>query len=148
MKNAVEAILFLTPKPLKASEIAKVLGTEEKEVLEAIEELKERYKDTALTVEEFVGTYRLGVKEEYKELARKLGLVPEFSKKELRIIAMILKEGEVKLSLLRKKYKRIDELVDKLKRYGFITTRKEGRTVYVRKTKLLESHFRVIEGSG
>ena len=148
MKNRVEAVLFLTPKPLKPSEIAKVLGTTEEEVLKAIEELKERYKDTALSVEEYVGTYRLGVKEEYKDIAKKLGLVPEFSKRELRMIALILKEGELKLSLLKKRYKNAEELVDKLKRYGFISTRREGRSIIVRKTKLLESHFRVIEGNG
>ena len=143
MINEVEAVLFLTPRPLSVKEIAKLLKSDEKSVLEAIEALKERYKDTALVVEEFVDSYRLNVREEYRELAKKLGLVPEFSQKELRIIGELLKKGEIRLSELKKRYKDWKSFLEKMRSYGFIVTKKEGRSIIIKKTKLLERYFRV-----
>ncbi len=143
MINKVEALLFLTPRPLSVKEIAKILETDEKEVLEAIEALKERYKDTALMVEEFVDSYRLNVRQEYRDLAKRLGLVPEFSQRELRIIGELLKKGEIRLSELKKRYKDWKPFLEKMKHYGFIITRKEGRSVIIKKTKLLERYFGV-----
>ncbi len=147
MINEVEAVLFLSPRPMTPSEIAELLNTSEEDVLRAIEELKRRYEGTALTVEEFLGAYRLGIREEYVSLAKKLGLLPEFTRGELRAIALIMKKGEVKLSELRKRFSHVNELLEKLRRYGFVVTRKKGRTVFVRKTKVMDSYFRLIEGT-
>jgi len=145
--NELEALLFLTPRPLRVDEIARHLGVREEEIPPLIEELKKRYEGTALTVEEFLGSYRLNVREEYHHLARKLGLIPEFNKRELQIIGRILKEGEVKLSELRKSYRGMDRLLEKLRRFGFVVLVKRGRSKFVKKTKLMERYFGITQGS-
>ena len=143
-EKEVEALLFLTPRPLSVSEIAELLGIPPEEVERSLRVLKEKYKDP-ITLEEFSGTYRLGVREEYLWIAKKLGLLPEFTPQELKAVALIIKRGKVKVSELRKVVRKVDELVDKLVRYGFAVVKKEGRSRFVVKTKQLETHFRVIE---
>ncbi len=146
MINQVEAVLFLTPRPLTLKEIAKLVGAREEEVKEAIEELKQRYEGTSLTVEEFLGSYRLNVREEYRDVARKLGLIPEFTKSQLKIIGLLLRNGEMRLSEMKRRYSKADEFVKLLKSYGFVVTEKRGRSVVVKKTRLLERYFGVTEG--
>ena len=141
--NKIEALLFLTPRPLSLKEISKILNIKEEEVREAIDALKKRYEGTSIMVEEFVDSYRLNVRGEYRDLAKKLGLVPEFNQKELKIIGELLKRGELRLSELKKRYKGWEEFIEKMKRYGFIATKKEGKSVIIKKTRLLERYFGV-----
>ncbi len=141
----VEVLLFITPSPLSPEEIARILKVEKEAVESAIEELKKKYTGP-IVVEEIAGYYRLVPDEKYRWLYAKLGIVPEFNDKELKVIGMILKEGETPLSKLRKIYNRAAEVVDKLKRYGFVITRKEGKKVIVKKTKFMDAHFRILEG--
>jgi len=104
--NKLEALLFLTPKPLTLQEISKLLESSPQEITKALQELKKRYEGTALQVEEFLNSYRLNVRDEYRDLARKLGLLPEFSKGELKILAELLRKGELRLSWIKKRHRR------------------------------------------
>ena len=141
--NRLEAVLFLTPRPLSVKEIAKILDLPEEEVLEGIQKLKTRYEGTALFVEEFLNSYRLNVREEFRDLAKKLGLAPEFSRRELKIIGELLQKGEIRLSELKRHYKGWKEFLEKMRSYGFVTTTKSGRSIIIKKTKLLERYFGV-----
>lgn len=142
----VEAVLFLTPKPMKTEEIAKLLEKDIEYVRRSIEELRKKYNGGVI-VEEFLDAYRLGVRQEYLWIAKKLGVLPEFTNKELRVIGLLLKKGSVKLSELKKVYSGADKVVEKLKSFGFVAVLKQGRSKIVRKTKLLDKYF-MIEESG
>ncbi len=140
----MEALLFLTPVPLSAREIGELVGVTEEEVLSAISELKKRYADSALIIEESLGGYRMNVREEYAWIGRKLGVLPEFSEWELRVIAELLKEGKVPLSRIKKR-KGWKDFVEKLVHLGGAVVRKEGKRELLVKTPYLERYFRVRE---
>ncbi len=140
----VEAVLFLTPRPMRVEEIARILKKDESYVRRSIEELKKKYVG-GVVVEEFLDAYRLGVRKEYLWIAKALGVMPEFTEKELRVIGKILKEGVVKVSELKKIYSGAERVVEKLRKFGFVVVMKQGRSKVVRKTKLLDNYFMIEE---
>ncbi|MFN3699393.1 MAG: SMC-Scp complex subunit ScpB, partial [Dictyoglomus sp.] len=50
IKNQVEALIFVSEKPISAKEIAKFLEISEKEAEEIIEELREEYQNRGINI--------------------------------------------------------------------------------------------------
>ncbi len=142
MINELEAILFISPRPLTIKELSQMLDTTPHEIEELLKELEKRYAPTSIEIKKYGDGIRMELKKEYAHFVNKFNLLPEFSKGELKAIALLMKEGEVSMSKLRKVYKNAKELVEKLRNYGFVVMKREGRYIKIRKTKIMDTYFK------
>ena len=144
-RKLVEAALFLSPRPLSLSELSKIAGVPPEDVRTILDDLSERYKsiESALVVERFTTAVRLYVSPEVFPHVKDLAAVPEFSQRELEVVAHIAMKGAVLRSELRKMYSGADKVIDKLRSLGAVVLRRKGRTYEVKKTELFDRYFGV-----
>ncbi|MCL5667264.1 MAG: SMC-Scp complex subunit ScpB [Patescibacteria group bacterium] len=65
LKNSLEAILFVSNKPLKPKDFAAILGADETEIIAALNELAEERKSRGLVLLENGGEYQLATNSKY-----------------------------------------------------------------------------------
>ncbi|MET1123686.1 MAG: SMC-Scp complex subunit ScpB [Archaeoglobaceae archaeon] len=143
VKLAVEAILFTSPDPLSAKEIAKILGESEEKILKAVEELVNDYlsRETALEVIKLGEKYLMRVKPEYAAYVEKLS-EKDLDRGTLRTLAVIAVKQPITLSRLAKiRGNKCYEHVRKLKELGFVRAEKRGRSTILTTTKEFASYF-------
>ncbi len=72
VKRIIEAILFISPKPVSIKKLEEIIG-EKKEVIEkAIEDLKKDYEEHSFQIIEVGGGFSLYTKPEYSEYIKKV----------------------------------------------------------------------------
>jgi chromosome segregation and condensation protein ScpB len=142
-KKIIEAALFLSPRPLTYRELSERAGIPADQVDSILSELAEKYNsiDSALVIERFGNAARIYVSDEVFPFVRDLAAVPEFTKKELEIVAYIAMKGTVTRSELRNINTRADAAVDKLRSLGAVVVRKKGKTLEIKKTELFDRYF-------
>ncbi|GEM_PF-5673996 len=142
-RRIVEAALFLSPRPLTVRELSQRAGVSPSDILKILDDIGKRFSDvdSALVLERFGSAVRLYVAPDVLPLVRDLAAVPEFSDRELEVVAYIALKGSVLRSELRKLYRSADRVIEKLRSMGAIITKKKGRTVEVRKTELFDRYF-------
>jgi len=144
-RKLVEAALFLSPRPLSLAELSKIANIPPSDVQKILGELEERYRssDSALVLERFANAVRLYVSPDVFPYVKDLAAVPEFSKRELEIVAYIAMKGSVLRSELKKMYSGADRVIDKLRSLGAVILRRKGKTYEVKKTELFDRYFGV-----
>ncbi len=75
LKGAVEALVFLASEPVNIEEIAQVLEADQREISQAIEELKQEYNEDnrrGIQLDELAGGYLFSTRLEFGEYIRRL----------------------------------------------------------------------------
>ena len=146
LKSKIEAVLFVTGKPLEIKEIAEILEVDEFETEEAMLELISDYssREGALEIDDENG-YILQVKEEHLDIVNKLCPV-ELSPAVLKTLTIIALKEPVRQSDLKDFrgamiYEHVAELVEK----GFVkkTDDKKGRSFMLKTTPKFASYFQL-----
>ncbi|WP_337861155.1 SMC-Scp complex subunit ScpB [Ferroplasma sp.] len=127
----IEAILFASKDPLKASEIAESLNITTQEFTKAIKEISRDYENinSALTVGQFGNSYKIKLNEEFLKLVDPF-IEKEFTDKQLDMLSYIYKRsGEVISGDLREHFGyNYKEDLDQLKKSDMVSARKYRNT--------------------
>ncbi len=131
LEDWVEAVLFVSGRKMKISEIARIVGTSREKVLEALKKLEKKFSGPIIV--EFNKEFAvMRLQEKYLKKLWKLAN-PELSEGELRTLAVIAYYGKIKQSdLVRIRGNKAYEHVKKLEKLGLVKAKKVGNT------KLLE----------
>ncbi len=141
----LEAALFITEKPLKLNELAKLLKTNEEEVKKLLEELNARYarEEHGVEIAKLNG-FRLTVKPEYAREVARFTKHAELSRGLLRALSIIahyepMKQSDLVRAIGNRAYEYIRELVN----LGLVVAEKHSRTKLLKTTRLFEEYFGV-----
>ncbi len=144
IKAKIEAILFLTAKPIKAQAIAALLNEDSSLVRQTILSLIQEYenKDGALEIASENG-YIIQVKEEYANLLNDLNPI-ELSQAAIRTLSAIaIKQPVIQSEIIKLRgsgaYDHIKELLEK----DFISKHDDGRSPIIMTTKKFQEYFRL-----
>jgi len=144
-RKIVEAALFLSPRPLGLAELSQIAGVSPEEVKKILDDISSRYRsvDSAIVLERFATAARLHVSPDILPYVKDLAAVPEFTKRELEVVAYIAVKGTALRSELKKIYSGADRVIEKLRSLGAVVLRRKGRTYEVKKTELFDRYFGV-----
>ncbi|CAN5548474.1 hypothetical protein BH11CYA1_BH11CYA1_31040 [soil metagenome] len=144
LKNHIEALLFLTDKPIKAAVIARTLNQDVQDIRKAMLDLINDYetRNSALEIADEDG-YMLQVKDEFS------GLVDEFAPFELptslvrTLSAIAIKQPVAQSEVIKLRgagaYDHIKELIAR----ELIHRREDGRSPLLTTTKKFQEYFRL-----
>jgi segregation and condensation protein B len=144
LKAKIEAVLFLSEKPLSAREIAIKVNADLDETRQALLQLIQEYelRDTGLEIDSHEG-YSLFVKAEYEQLSGEI-LPVEMKTGCLRTLsAVALKEPIYQSDLVKIRGGGVYEHLKELEDMGLIKRTKEGSSNLVRTTKLFAEYFKL-----
>ncbi|MFO8015828.1 MAG: SMC-Scp complex subunit ScpB [Candidatus Woesearchaeota archaeon] len=144
LKKEIEAVLFAAGRKVSLEEIAKLCKADQKEVEDALKEIKEDYSSnqSPLFLTEEGDGYKLTVREKYLPLVKEVTPHTELSRSMLGTLAVIawkqpVMQSEVINIRTSKAYEDIKELVD----LGFISKEKKGRTYIIKPTGKFFEYF-------
>lgn len=149
LKAKVEAVLFMTDKPIQAAAIARIINADVQQVrqtmLELIREYEERPGGLQITDE---GGYAFQVKDEYSSLMNEFAPV-EMSAALLRTLSAIcIKQPVMQSEIIRVRgagaYEHIKELVSR----ELIAKKDDGRSPILTTTKKFQDYFRLTKDGG
>ena len=151
IKNKIEAVLFITGKPMGVEEIAQFcsigsVGT----VKEAIESLVLDYrnKEGSLEIVFDEGKYRLNIKRQYVHLSTKLLSSAELDVPTQATLALIAyKQPALQSEIIKMRGNTAYEHIQKLKELEFIASDKHGRTRSLKLAPKFFEYFDVLEES-
>jgi segregation and condensation protein B len=144
LKSSIEAILFLTDKPLRAQAIARIVNQDVQIVRQSILELINDYetRDGGLEITDDDG-YMIQVKDEYASI------IDEFVPMELpaslvrTLSAIAIKQPVMQSEIIKIRgagaYEHIKELVER----ELITKKEDGRSPLLSTTKKFQEYFRL-----
>ncbi len=145
LKSSVEALLYASKEPISVSDISMITGATKEEVSKALKSLIREYskRETSLRISRTGVRYKIQLKDEYHDIV--MGVAePEFSQEETRMLGLIASNSDVIRGVLRENFGQdYDQIVEKLKRAGFIKSRKYRNTELFRVTRKFYSHFHV-----
>ena len=142
-RKIIEAALFLSPRPLTYRELAELAEVEPEQIDGILSEIADAYAKigSSIVLERFANAARLYVAPDVFPYVKKLAAVPEFTPKELEVVAYIAMRGSATRSELRKITSRADSAVDKLRSLGAVIVRRKGKTLEIKKTELFDRYF-------
>ncbi len=130
-KRIIESILFLLPDEFSVEDLAKRLRIQPSKIKKFLDELKEEYdkRDSAIMIREVSGYYSMTIKPDYVRYIRRFVREAELSKKELKILAIVEKEGKVLKSKMAKIFGSwVYPVIKSLVSRGFIKEVRTGRS--------------------
>lgn len=142
----VEALLFIAGRFVNEADIVRITGIDPISLREILKEIKEKYRDSALDIEEIefegIKHYKMDVKKEYKNIALHLVSKQEFSKAEQETLALIAYKQPVKQSLIIKiRGNKAYDHIKKFIAYGLINAKKYGHTYLLTLTNKFYEYF-------
>ncbi|MFW6046235.1 MAG: SMC-Scp complex subunit ScpB [Candidatus Woesearchaeota archaeon] len=146
IKNRIEALLFITGKPLSLNRISKTIGIKteycEEILKEMLDELEKR--DGALFLFEEDNEWHMSIREKYSGLIKDLVSELQMDQSVLQTLSVIAWKAPVLQSEVidirnNKAYNHIDILHSK----GFVTKNSSGRTYILRLTDKFYDYFEV-----
>jgi len=142
-KKIVEAILFSSSEPVKLTELSKITGRDEDEVLNAVNMLIEEYssRDTSIEVIKVGDGYLMRIKPRYADYVEKF-TVREFDRGTLRTLAVIAVKQPITLAKVakfrgNKCYDHVRKLIDR----KLVKAEKKGRSTILTTTEEFASYF-------
>jgi len=146
-RKIIEAALFLSPRPLTYRELSEIAGVQPEEVDPILNEIADAYAQmgSSIVLERFANAARLYVASDVFPYVKKLAAVPEFTPKELEVVAYLAMRGSATRSELRKITSRADSAVDKLRSLGAVIVRRKGKTLEIKKTELFDRYFGTVK---
>jgi segregation and condensation protein B len=131
LTRKIEAILFSSKEPLKASEISEYLNITNQEFAKAIKELSRDYEsiNSTLKVGQFGNRYKIKLDEEFINVVDPF-IEKEFTEKQLAMLSYIYKmSGEAISGDLRDNFGyNYKEDLEQLKKSGMVSSRKYRNT--------------------
>jgi len=144
LKARVEAVLFLTDKPLAAAAIAQLVNVDVQEVRQSILELIHDYEErnSALEIADDNG-YMMQVKDEFATFANDMAPIDLPVSVVRTLSAIAIKQPVLQSEIVRIRgagaYDHIKELLEK----ELITKKEEGRSALLGTTKKFQEYFRL-----
>jgi segregation and condensation protein B len=143
-RNVIEAILFMSSKPLTVYEISQISGIASLGyVKELLENLKQKFasNDSAIEILNFGDSWQMSVKQQYLDKVRTI-TKSELSKGATRVLAYIYQNQPVLQSEIVKilgdsVYEYVKELIKK----EFVEATKKGRTKELKTTQKFKQYF-------
>lgn len=145
LKHKVEAILFATGSRISVADITRLARSREDAVKEALFELKQKYENPehSLTLTEDGNFWKLGVRDNYMSVVKKIVTETELSKTVLETLAVIAFKYPIKQSdLIHIRTNKAYDHLKELEQLGFISRKKHGRTNLI---KLSEKFFQYFD---
>lgn len=144
-KKKIEAVLFTTGRFMAVEEIAAAceLGSVGyvKELLQGLVQDYEQ-KQSALSISEHEGTYKLNIKKEYGHLANKLVSTTEFDNPTTKTLAIIAyKNPALQSDIIHIRGNKAYEHIHVLKEQGLVTSEPQGRTKVLKLTNKFFEYF-------
>jgi segregation and condensation protein B len=146
LKNIVEAALFITGRPLRASELKELLKASEEDILKTFSELSAEYasRDSAVEVVFEKNKAIMRIKPELEDAVMFLAPETEMSQAMLKTLAVIAHDEPVTQSkLVKTRGTRVYYYVKKLSDMELVSARKQGRTKILATTNKFKEYFRV-----
>ena len=140
MKHKVEAVLFTLGKFVTIEEISKVINQSPEKVKSALGQLEKDYssRDSALSLQEREGKYKLNIKKEFGYLANKLVSDTELDSPTTKTLAVIAYKAPVKQSeIIKIRGNKAYDHIKALRESSLISSEKYGRTKLLK----LSQHF-------
>jgi segregation and condensation protein B len=142
----VEAVLFTSGSYLSTGDIADLAGVDEEEISSIVEELRGKYDsiDSALSIFEENGKYKMNVVEDYSYVVRSVVSEAELRDALMETLALIAYKAPVLQSDIvearsARAYTHIKELLDR----GFVERERDGRTFRLDVTDTFYDYFEV-----
>ncbi len=145
LKSRVEAVLFLTDKPVVAAVVAKLVNTDVQLVRQSILELIHDYEERncALEIANDDDGYMMQVKDEYSNVANDLAPIDLPLAVVRTLSAIAIKQPVMQSDIVRIRgagaYEHIKELLEK----DLISKKEEGRSPLLSTTKKFQTYFRL-----
>ncbi len=145
LKSRVEAVLFLTDKPVVAAVVAKLVNEDVQLVRQAIMQLIYDYeqRDCALEISDDDDGYMMQVKDEFANLANDLAPIDLPVAVVRTLSAIAIKQPVMQSEIVRIRgagaYEHITALLEK----ELITKKEEGRSHLLSTTKKFQEYFRL-----
>ena len=143
--RAIEAALFMSSRPLKREEIAKLIGTGSLGSVDtAVSALQKEYSErkSAIEISSENGIYSMRLKQDYVSQTKQFSTEAEISRHGLKTLALISKnEGITKRKLFGMLGSSIYSDCAELGEAGFISHRKAGRTSSLHTTPKFRDYF-------
>ncbi len=133
---------------MSIEEFSKHLNTNEQEIINALEDLKNEYseKDSALTLQTQDNLYKLNIKKEFGFLTNKLLENKEMDSPTTKTLAIIAYKSPVTQSeVIKIRGNKAYDHILKLKESGLITSEKHGRTRLIKLTSHFYDYFDISE---
>ncbi len=141
----VEAILYSSKGPLKVSDIAEYLNSDNNAVLKSIKEIIKNYAEinSSLAVGQFGNKYKIKLNDNFNELVSPF-IDREFNDKELSMLSYIYKNPDVINGDLREKFGYdYKESLDNLKKLRMVSSKKYRNTNKYNVTKNFYIKFNI-----
>jgi segregation and condensation protein B len=142
----IEAVLFTSGSYLSEAEIAELSGTDEEAIPQVIDDIREKYEniDSALSIFEENGKYKMNVVEDYSYVVRSVVSEAELRDALMETLALIAYKAPVLQSDIvearsARAYTHIKELLDR----GFVERERDGRTFRLDVTDTFYDYFEV-----
>ena len=142
-KRIIEAALFISSRPLKLEELAKIAGIASLgHVKDLLEELREEYRERGIEIVENVDGWYMQVKNEILPMVAHLTPYSDLSEGHRRTLALIAYKEPIKQSeIVRLQGNKAYSYLRFLENKGLIKTKKVKRTRLVYLTKAFEQYF-------
>ncbi|MEM1513544.1 MAG: SMC-Scp complex subunit ScpB [Candidatus Thermoplasmatota archaeon] len=141
VKKVIEAILFASGKLVSKEDIKKFFLFKDKEIEDAIMQLKEQYKDSAIEIIESENRYAMQVRDRYVEYTKKFAPL-EIPKNLLKTLSIIAYHQPIKQSDLRKILgEKVYEHIKELQKKGFLKLHDHGRTKIIETSQFFYDYF-------
>ncbi|MEM2932673.1 MAG: SMC-Scp complex subunit ScpB [Candidatus Pacearchaeota archaeon] len=145
-EKRIEALLFIAGRFISEADIVRITGVDPLTLREIILRIKERYRDSALTINEIevdgIKHYKMEVHDEFKDLAINLASKQEFSKAEQETLALIAYKQPIKQSVIVKiRGNKAYEHIKKFLAYGLINAKPYGHTRILNLTEKFYEYF-------
>jgi len=146
----IEAALFVSGRWMDIEDLARLAGTASTAAVKGIlDDLRNHFNSsqTALTILEQNGRYKMDIKEDLREKVYYLAPEPELSQALIKVLALIAKNQPVKQSIVVDTIgNRTYDYIRELRKKGFIDTRKKGRTKVLTTTSRFRKYFGLRDG--
>ncbi len=142
-KAAIEAILFVSPKPITIGKIREHLKLPADTILELLLEIREDYKTRGINLISEKRGYRFVPNEKYKNIYRKFAKVKKsgLSRESLETIAILLKSDATKQRIDKLRGVNSTRILNSLIKKGFVSKVFKNGTVYYTITEKLVSYL-------
>ena len=143
-KALIEALLFVSTKPLSIKTICKISGLKEDDVRKLIKELMLEYEkdEHGIMIIESPEGYEIVLKPEYRTKAKYVAPFSDLSEGMKRTLAIVAIKQPIKQSVIvRYQGNKAYDYIKALEKKGLIKTEKFGRTKIVSLTENFERYF-------
>ncbi len=145
LTRKVEAILYSSKEPLKVSDIAEYLNSDNNTILKCIKDIIKNYSEinSSLTVGQFGNKYKIKLDENFNNVVSPF-IDREFNDKELSMLSYIYKNPDVINGDLREKFGYdYKESLEKLKKLKMVSSKKYRNTNKYNVTKNFYLKFNI-----